>query len=86
MIELYLLEQTLRAERTVLDRQANREAARQATRRERHTSQAVPRLRALRRRLALALLALADWLDPRPAFGSAHRPGQPALNGSAHHA
>ena len=82
MIELYALEQSLKMERELLDRQ---NARRTAWLEGWPISGAVKPL-GLRRRLALLLLALADRLDPRPVISAAHTPGRPSLNGKLHHA
>ncbi|MGE3908396.1 MAG: hypothetical protein AB7K36_03525 [Chloroflexota bacterium] len=82
MIDLYTFELTLKMERQRLDQESARQAARQQ-----QAGVARPRsaLR-VRRWLALALLALADRLDPRPVVSAAHLPGRPVLNGTGHHA
>ena len=82
MIELYTFEQTLKMERQLLDQQS----ARRASWNERQSATAVHKMVSPRRRLALALLALADRLDPRPVVSAAHTPGRPVLNGTLHHA
>ncbi len=82
MIELYSLEQTLKMEREEL----NRQHLQRAKWLERSPSLAVNLTGGVRRRLAQVLLALADWLDPRPIVAVAHRPGRPSLNGTLHHA
>lgn len=81
MIELYLLEQAIRTERILLDRESARRAASVAW-----LPSVAPALPGLRRRLALLLLVLADWLAPRPVLSHAHLPGRPHLNGTLHHA
>ena len=75
----YFLEETLRFERELLDRRNARRAAllEWQPRGERVT---------VRRRLARALLALADRLDPRTVVLAPHVPARPTLNGSAGHA
>ena len=82
MIELYLLEQSLKMERALLDQRH----ARRAGWLERLSISKPQRTLGLRRRLALVLLALADRLDPRPAISAAHAPRCPTLNGRLHHA
>ena len=82
MIELYALEQSLKMERELLDR----ENARRTGWLERLSSSATTKPPGMRRRLALVLLALADRLDPRPAISAAHAPRHPSLNGTLHHA
>jgi hypothetical protein len=82
MIELYLLEQAIRAERELLDH----ESARRAAVLERLAGVAPGGLLRVRRQLALLLLALADRLDPRPVLSTRHGASRPALNGRLHHA
>lgn len=82
MIEVYLLDQTLKMERDLRDQQH----AQRAGWLERMSPSEGSRPPGVRRRLALALLALANWLDPRPAISAAHTPRHPSLNGRMHHA
>jgi hypothetical protein len=83
MLDPYALEETLRMERQMF---AEREARRAVwmERMPRKTSSS--NIDTLRRRLALALLALADRLDPRGVVSVPHVPDSPALNGTFHHA
>ena len=82
MIELYLHGQALKLERELLDKQH----AQRAAWAERMSILKGGTQLGLRRRLALALLALANWLDPRPVISTVHTPRPPALNGRLHHA
>jgi len=82
MIDLYTFEQTLKMERLLLDRESARQAAWGASVAATTSQEAV----SVRRRLALALLVLADRLDPRAAVSAAHTPCRPGLNGTLHHA
>jgi hypothetical protein len=82
VIDLYSLEQTLKMEREEL----NRQHLQRATWMERSPIVAVSPTGGVRRRLALALLALADRLDPRAIVAVAHTPGRPTLNGTLRHA
>jgi hypothetical protein len=87
MIELYLHEQTLKMERELLNQQSGRRAAWLSRLSESDPAKRLGKGRlSLRRRLALALLALADRLDPSTALRSAHTPRRPSLNGTLGHA
>ena len=83
MLDPYTLGEALRLERQIL-------AERQA--REIWRTEHLPRRASLggfggvRRRLARALLVLADRLDPRAVVNVPHVPARPALNGTLHHA
>jgi hypothetical protein len=83
MLDPYTLTETLRLERQLL---AERQA-RQTTW-EQHLPRPgrISRFSGLRRRLARALLVLADRLDPRAVVSVQHVPARPALNGTLHHA
>jgi hypothetical protein len=82
VIDLYSLEQTLKMEREEL----NRRHLQRATWMERSPTIAISLTGGVRRRLAQALLALADRLDPRAIVAAAHTPARPTLNGTLHHA
>jgi hypothetical protein len=84
MLNLFTFQETYRLEQELLDR-----------RNAQHTVwlEGLPRrapgslLGGTRRRLAQALLTLADWLDPRTVMPQIpHVPGAPSLNGTLHHA
>ena len=83
MLDPYTLGEALRLERQIL-------AERQA--REIWRTEHLPRRASLggfggvRRRLARALLVLADRLDPRAVVSVSHLPARPTLNGTLHHA
>ena len=83
MLDPYTLGEALRLERQLL-------AERQA--RELRWMEQLPRgagggaFGSMRRRLARALLVLADRLDPRVVVSVPHVPARPALNGTLHHA
>ena len=83
MIEIYVLERTLKLERELLTRRHERQAV---------VLERLPRRSAtsisatVRRRLARVLLALANRLDPRGVVSVPHAPSAPALNGTLHHA
>jgi hypothetical protein len=83
MLDPYTLGEALRLERQLL-------AARQA--RELKWMEHLPRSSAgsafgrVRRRLARALLVLADRLDPRAVVSVPQVPSRPTLNGTLHHA
>jgi hypothetical protein len=82
MIELYLLEQSLKMERALLDERH----ARRVGWLDRLSISKVAKPPGFRRWLARALLVLADRLDPRPAISAVHTPRCPTLNGRLHHA
>jgi hypothetical protein len=82
MLDPYLLEETLRMERALLSQRQ----ARRAIWLERTPGSAPRTVGGLRRRLAQALLALADRLDPRAIVTAPHAPAAPALNGTLRHA
>lgn len=83
MLDPYTLTETLRMERELLAERQMREARRlEHLQRLHHTSA----IGDLRRRLARALLALADRLDPRAVVSAPHVPARPTLNGTLHHA
>jgi hypothetical protein len=83
MLDPYTFEEVVRLERRILADQL----ARQSTwvdhlpRRSR-----ISAMVDLRRRLARALLMLADRLDPRAVVSAPHLPARPTLNGTLHHA
>ena len=83
MLDPYTLGEALRLERQLL---AERQA-RQSTWVE-HLPRSTPgrAFGSMRRRLARALLVLADRLDPRAVVGVPHAPSRPTLNGTLHHA
>jgi hypothetical protein len=82
MIELYLHSQALKMERELLDKRHAQRAGWVG----RMSISKGGKPAGVRRRLALALLALANWLDPRPVISTAHTPRPSALNGRLHHA
>jgi hypothetical protein len=83
MLDPYTLGETLRLEREILaERQARETRWLEHLRR----STAVSASGGMRRRLARALLALADRLDPRAVVNVPHVPACSALNGTLHHA
>ena len=83
MLDPFTLGEALRLERQLL-------AERQA--REIRWMEHLPRgtsagaFGSVRRRLARALLVLADRLDPRAVVSVPHVPARPTLNGTLHHA
>lgn len=83
MLDPYTLAETLRMERQILAERQARQAAWAAC-----MPRSVPTntIGGLRRRLARALLVLADRLDPRSVVSVPHLPDRPALNGTLHHA
>ena len=83
MLDPYTLEETVRLERRILAEQLARQSAwvEHLPRRSR-----ISAIAELRRRLAWALLLLADRLDPRAVVSVPHVPTRPALNGTLHHA
>jgi len=75
--EIYRMEEQLRAERHL-------HLASWREREPRGASQNP--IGGVRRRVAQALLLLADRLDPRIVVSGPHVPAAPALNGTLHHA
>ncbi len=83
MIDLFAFEELHRIEQ----RQRADRHLRRARWQEREPRRApADRIGAARRRLARALLALADRLDPRAVVRPPHVPAAPSLNGTLHHA
>jgi len=83
MLDPYTLTETLRMERELLAERQMHEARRLEHLQHLHQASAIGDLR---RRLARALLALADRLDPRAVVSVPHVPARPTLNGTLHHA
>jgi hypothetical protein len=83
MLDFYAFEDTHKIEGELRERCARRHA---------HWTESSRRLASnesgigFRRRVARALLTVANWLDPRPAVSVPHVPSRPALNGTLHHA
>jgi hypothetical protein len=83
MLDPYTLEEALSIERQILSKRQER----QAIWTERVSpGTGVSAILIVRRRLARALLALADRLDPRAVVRVPHVPARPAMNGTLHHA
>jgi hypothetical protein len=80
---MYAFEDALKLERKLLDERLERRATWQEQMPRKGSGSNVG---GLRRRLARALLMLADRLDPRGVVGVPHVPTRPALNGTLHHA
>jgi len=83
MISPTAFEEIFRMEQELLD-QRNLRRARWHEREPR--APAANLARSTRRRLARALLLIADRLDPRVVVGVPHVPTPPGLNGTLHHA
>ena len=83
MLDPYTLTETLRMERQIL---AERQARELRWMEHLPRSASVNTFSGMRRRLARALLMLADRLDPRAVVNVPHVPTRPALNGTLHHA
>ena len=83
MLDPYTLGETLRLERQTTRRAAGEGDQMAGAPAAQHRRQ---RPGGMRRRLARALLALADRLDPRAVVNVPHVPARPALNGTLHHA
>ena len=83
MLDPFTLEEALKLERQILADRLARQAkwVDHLPRRGRNNA-----IGELRRRLARALLTLADRLDPRAVVSVPHVPARPALNGTLHHA
>ena len=81
MLDVYAFEDSVKLEREALNRQQERRA-RWLERMPRTTT--VSAVGGVRRRLARALLSLADRLDPRGVVSVPHLPARAALNGTLH--
>jgi hypothetical protein len=83
MLDPFTFEDIFKMERQILAERQAREAV-WMERMPRNVS--VGTVGTLRRRIARALLLLADRLDPRAVVSVSHVPAGPALNGTYHHA
>ena len=83
MLDPFTLGETLRMERQLLAERHSRQAGWMEHVTPSSTSSTFA---SVRRRLARALLTLADRLDPRAVVSVPHVPAQPRLNGTLHHA
>jgi hypothetical protein len=83
MLDPHTLTETLRLERQIL---AERQAREIRWMEHLPCNASVGAFGGVRRRLARALLMLADRLDPRAVVNVPHVPARPALNGTLHHA
>jgi hypothetical protein len=83
MLDSYTFEEIHRLEQILLDQ---RNTLRAAWREREPQRASVSALGGVRRRLAQALLLVADRLDPRAVVSVPHIPSPPSFNGTLHHA